>query len=67
VRSIGITYVLAHLARLVEGGAMHVAEWPGDRKGISMMASITREGVAKWLTDAALEYKWNNTCPVIST
>jgi hypothetical protein len=35
-------------------------------KGISVMASITRESVAKWLTDAALTCKWDYTCPLIS-
>jgi hypothetical protein len=66
VRSNGITYVLARPVRLAEGGAIPVTEWSDNGKDISMMASITRESVAKWLSDAALTCKGDNTYPVIS-
>lgn len=62
----GVTYVLVRPARLVEGEAGKIKEWASDGKGVPMMASISRNSVAKFLVQAAESRKWDNTCPVIT-
>ncbi|KAF2809443.1 uncharacterized protein BDZ99DRAFT_463242 [Mytilinidion resinicola] len=66
VRASGVTYVMVRPARLEEGEAKEVKEWPNAGKGVGMMAAITRGSVAKWLVDAAESGKWDNTAPVIT-
>jgi hypothetical protein len=66
VRASSVIHVLVRPARLVEGKAEAVKEWKDDGKGIGMMASISRQSVARWLVDAAVSSEWDNNCPVIS-
>jgi hypothetical protein len=66
VRGSGVTYVLVRPSRLVEGQAGHVTEWKDHGKNVGLMASISRKSVAGWLVDAALDTRWDNTCPVIT-
>lgn len=65
-RASGETYVFVRPARLVEGDAQEVKEWPEHGKGIPMMASITRESVAKFLVKAAESNSWDDGAPVIT-
>lgn len=62
----GATYVFVRPARLVEGEAKVVKEWPEHGKGMPMMASITRESVAKFLVKAAESKSWDDGAPVIT-
>lgn len=66
VRASGVTFVFVRPSRLVESDVLEVREWPGDGKGVSLMASTSRKSVAHFLVDAATESKWDNTAPVIT-
>ncbi|KAJ5526775.1 TrkA-N domain dehydrogenase [Penicillium frequentans] len=66
IRASGVTFVFVRPSRLVESDVLKVREWPGDGRGVSMMASTSRKSVAHFLIDAATESKWDNTAPVIT-
>ncbi|KAJ5678792.1 hypothetical protein N7462_007036 [Penicillium macrosclerotiorum] len=66
VRASGVTYVLVRPARLVENEVTAIREWPHDGQGVPLMASASRNSVACFLVDAAIQTKWDNTTPVIT-
>lgn len=66
IRASGVTFVFVRPSRLVESDVLKIREWPGDGRGVSMMASCSRKSVAHFLIDAATESKWDNTAPVIT-
>ncbi|KAJ5367640.1 TrkA-N domain dehydrogenase [Penicillium brevicompactum] len=66
IRDSGLTFVLVRPSRLVETDVTEVKEWPRDGKGVGLMGSCSRIGVALFLVDAALQTKWDNTAPVIT-
>ena len=66
VRASGENFVMMRPSRLVEGEAKNVVEWARDGKGVPMMASITRDSVARFLVDATENNKWDGTAPVIT-
>ncbi|KAJ5586887.1 uncharacterized protein N7459_002652 [Penicillium hispanicum] len=66
VRASGVTYVMVRPSRLVETDVLTVREWPHNGKGVGLMASASRCSVARFLADAAIESKWDNSAPVIT-
>lgn len=66
VRASGVTFVMVRPSRLVETDDMTVREWPNDGKGVGLMGSSSRKSVAKFIVDAVIESKWDNTAPVIT-
>lgn len=61
-----VDYVFVRPCRLVEGIAGSMKVWPNDGKGVPLMATATRQSVARWMVDAAESTEWDNTAPVIS-
>jgi nucleoside-diphosphate-sugar epimerase len=66
VRDSGVTFVFVRPSRLVESEVTEVKEWPNNGKGVGLMGSASRISVARFLVDAALDTKWDNTAPVIT-
>ncbi|KAL2830973.1 NAD(P)-binding protein [Aspergillus pseudoustus] len=66
VKESGIDYVLVRPSRLVESEEKSVKVWPGHGKGVPLMASTSRVGVAGFLVDAAEGREWDHSEPVIS-
>lgn len=66
IRESGVTYVMVRPSRLVESDAMNLREWPNDGKGVPLMATASRKSVASFLVTAAVEAKWDSSCPVIT-
>ncbi|OQE19341.1 hypothetical protein PENFLA_c019G09327 [Penicillium flavigenum] len=66
IRESGVDFVMVRPSRLVETDQTDIKIWPNDGKGVGLMASASRVGVARWLVDAAETAKWDNTAPVIT-
>ncbi|PYH97312.1 NAD(P)-binding protein [Aspergillus ellipticus CBS 707.79] len=66
VRASGVDYVFVRPSRLVETEETTVRVWPEHGKGVPMMASTSRIGVARWLVDAAESDTWDNSAPVLT-
>ncbi|KAL2808286.1 NAD(P)-binding protein [Aspergillus granulosus] len=66
VKQGGVDYVLVRPLRLVESEGKVVKVWLEHGKGVPLMASTSRVGVARFLVDAAEESRWDNSEPVIS-
>ncbi|KAJ0422011.1 NAD(P)-binding protein [Aspergillus carlsbadensis] len=62
----GVEYVLVRPCRLVESGERTVKAWPGHGRGVPLMASASRVGVAGFLVDAIEGTEWDGMEPVIS-
>jgi hypothetical protein len=63
----GVEYVLVRPCRLVESEEGKVKVWAEHGKGVPLMASASRVGVAGFLVDAVEGSEWNGMEPVIST
>ena len=66
VKKSGVPFVLVKPMRLTDGGENKVKCWDDQGKGMSMLASISRESVAKFLVDVVEGNEWDNQTPVIS-
>jgi hypothetical protein len=62
-----VDYVLVRPCRLVETGERKVKVWAQHGKGVPLMASASRVGVAGFLVGAVESSEWDGLEPVIST
>ncbi|KAL3454132.1 hypothetical protein BJX65DRAFT_301920 [Aspergillus insuetus] len=62
-----LEYVLVRPCRLVESEERKVKVWSEHGKGVPLMASASRLGVAGFLVDAVERREWDGMEPVIST
>ena len=67
VRESGLDYVLVWPSRLVETNEKDVKVWPDNGKGVPLMATASRIGVAQFLVEAAGSHKWDKSAAVITT
>lgn len=65
VRRGAYPFVLARVARLVDGAAAHVDVLPDHGSGCGWNPTITRSSVASWLVAAAESGRWDGTSPVL--
>ncbi|KAL3490060.1 hypothetical protein BJX62DRAFT_252241 [Aspergillus germanicus] len=63
----GVEYVLVRPCRLVESEERKVKVWFEHGKGVPLMESASRVGVAGFLVDAVERSEWDGLEPVIST
>jgi hypothetical protein len=61
-----VAYVLVRPCRLVESDDRKVRVWDEHGKGVPLMASASRVGVAGFLVDAIESKEWDGMEPVIS-
>lgn len=66
VKASGINYVLVRPSMLTEGPPAPIREWGEKGVGVGMLYKITRESVAEFLVDAAVEAKRNRETVVIT-
>ncbi|KAL2860110.1 hypothetical protein BJX68DRAFT_78398 [Aspergillus pseudodeflectus] len=66
-RGAEVEYVLVRPCRLVESDERKVKVWTEHGKGVPLMASASRVGVAGFLVNAVESTEWDGTEPVIST
>jgi hypothetical protein len=62
-----VEYVLVRPCRLVESDERKVKVWAEHGKGVPLMASASRVGVAGFLVNAVESTEWDGAEPVIST
>ncbi|KAJ8111575.1 hypothetical protein OPT61_g5862 [Boeremia exigua] len=62
----GENYVFVRPVRLVEDEAKQVEEFSDHGRGVSLLATISRSSVAKFLVEVAEKDNWDNTAPVIA-
>ncbi|CAN8097810.1 unnamed protein product [Discula destructiva] len=61
-----VDWVSVRPTRLVNGDERSTAKvWPRERGTVGMMASSSREGVAKFLLDAAEGSEWDGQTPIV--
>ncbi|KAL4782620.1 NAD(P)-binding protein [Aspergillus varians] len=66
VKESGVDHVFVRPSRLVETLDEAVRVWPGNGKGVPLMASTSRIGVARWMVGAVESEEWDNSAPVIT-
>lgn len=66
VKKSGAPFVLVKPMRLTDGAKKEIKHWENQGKGMSMLASISRDSVAKFLVDVVESMEWDNQTPVIS-